>query len=90
MADNNILNDQEQTKVADDSFDTAGFLLDYASHWRWVIASVVVCLVAAYFYISTIVPVYQVNASIYLNNSESQSKDAFSLDPNSPLIAMKS
>lgn len=92
MADNNILNDndKEQTKVTDDSFDTAGFLLDYASHWRWVIVSVAVCLVAAYFYISTIVPVYQVNASIYLNNSDSQSKDAFSLDPNSPLIAMKS
>ena len=90
MADNTILNDQNQKHAGDESFDTAGFLLELLAHWKWVAISVIALLIGAYFYIHTIVPVYQVDASIYLNSNDSQTKDAFSLDPNNPLISMKS
>lgn len=85
--DINLQNNEKST--ADDSLDTTGLLLDYLAHWKWFLISVVACLIAAYFYISTIVPTYQVDASIYLNNDDSQSKNAFSFNPENPLIDMK-
>ncbi len=70
-------------------FDTTGLILDYLAHWKWFVLSVVAVLICAYFYIATIVPTYQVNASIYLND-QNQEANALSLDPQSPLVSMKS
>lgn len=72
----------------EDVIDTTGLLLDYLANWKWFVISVILCIIGAYFYIATIVPTYQVNASIYLN-SDTQSKDAFSLNPENPLLNMK-
>lgn len=73
----------------EDVIDTTGLLLDYLANWKWFVISIIVCLVGAYFYIATIVPTYQVNASIYLNNDNTQTKDAFALNPENPLLNMK-
>lgn len=75
----------------DDAIDTTGLLLDFLANWKWFVLSVVVFIIGAYFYIATIVPVYQVNASIYLNSDDSQAKQAaFMLNPeNNPLLDMK-
>lgn len=72
----------------EDVIDTTGLLLDYLANWKWFVISIIACLIGAYFYIATIVPTYQVNASIYLN-SDTQSKDAFALNPENPLLNMK-
>lgn len=69
--------------------DTTGLLLDYLANWKWFVLSVVLCVIGAYFYIATIVPTYQVNASIYLNSENTQSKEAFALNPENPLLNMK-
>lgn len=73
----------------EDVIDTTGLLLDYLANWKWFVISIIVCLIGAYFYIATIVPTYQVNASIYLNNDNTQTKDAFALNPENPLLNMK-
>ena len=73
----------------DEVFDTTGLLLDYIAHWKWFLLSVIVFLVGAYFFIATIVPTYEVKASIYLNSQSDDTKSAMSLDPNNPLVSMK-
>lgn len=73
----------------EDVIDTTGLLLDYLANWKWFVISIIICLIGAYFYIATIVPTYQVNASIYLNNDNTQTKDAFALNPENPLLNMK-
>lgn len=88
MAENNApINDQQMPQ--DEVFDTTGLILEYLAKWKWFLVSVIVCLVAAYFYIATIIPTYQVNASIYLQQQNQQGNNAMSLDPNSSLVSMK-
>ena len=89
------MSDQPQQKIdiestSDEVFDTTGLLLDYLAHWKWFILSVVAFIVGAYFLIATIVPTYKVNASIYLNNQGDNATNAMALDPNNPLLSMKS
>lgn len=79
----------ENKGPVEDVMDTTGLLLDYLANWKWFALSVVLCAIGAYFYIATIVPTYQVNASIYLNNESTQSKEAFALNPENPLLNMK-
>lgn len=73
----------------DEAFDLTGLLLDFLANWKWFVISIVAFLVGAYFYIATIVPSYEVNASIYLNNQDAQASGAATLNPNSSLVAMK-
>ena len=74
----------------DEVIDTTGLLLDYLANWKWFVLCVIACLVGAYFYIATIVPTYDVKASLYLNNQNYGSSRAASIDPNAQLVAMKS
>lgn len=81
-------NNSNSVETNEEAFDLTGLLLDYLSHWKWFLISAIAFLVGAYFYIATIVPTYKVDASLYLNKQDTQA-DALSLDPNSPLVAMK-
>ncbi len=81
--------DHNKTEINEEAFDLTGLLLDYLNHWKWFVLSVVLLVVGAYFYIATIVPVYRVNASLYLYKDEAQT-GAAALDPDSPLLTMKS
>ncbi|MGM9860441.1 MAG: hypothetical protein ACI31C_06770, partial [Muribaculaceae bacterium] len=88
MAQDNLNQPSTDNKSIDETLDTTGLLLDYLANWKWFVISIVACLVGAYFYIATIVPTYQINASIYLNDD--QSKNALAFNPDNPLIDMKS
>lgn len=55
-----------------DGFDLMGLLLDYLSKWKWFALSLVLCAAIGYVVISTIVPVYEVSASVYLNDNDMQ------------------
>lgn len=88
MSDKENLN--EEVKASGEVFDTTGLILDILAHWKWFIVSVVVLMVGAYFYIATIVPVYQVNASIYLNNENSRANSAVAMTPEMAMMSMKS
>lgn len=72
QADNNTLNGKAET--IEQSFDTVGLLLDFLAHWKWFILSVIVCGIASYFYVATIIPTYQIAASVYLSDDKSASK----------------
>ena len=88
MSNQDDINNSEEQKL-DAGFDITGLLLDYASHWKWFLLSVVVVLAGAYYYIATIVPTYQVSASIYLNDESAEAKyNALSFDD--PLLSAKS
>ncbi len=88
MSNQDDINNSEEQKL-DAGFDITGLLLDYASHWKWFLLSVAVVLAGAYYYIATIVPTYQVSASIYLNDESAEAKyNALSFDD--PLLSAKS
>ncbi len=69
-------NEGESKKKIEDSFDLAGLLLDFLTHWKWFVLSVIICLCCAYYYVSTIIPVYNVGASIYLNDETTTSNSS--------------
>ena len=89
MADNLSNNNDNKTAV-DEMVDTTGLMLDYLANWKWFAISVVACLIGAYFIIASIVPTYEVKASIYLNNQNQNENNPFSLDVQNPLLSMKS
>ncbi len=60
----------EKVSRRQEGFDLTGLLLNYLSMWKWFVASIVICGVLGYIYISTIVPTYEVSASVYLSDSE--------------------
>jgi capsular exopolysaccharide synthesis family protein len=65
--------EESSKKKIESSFDVAGLLLDFLSHWKWFVLCVIVCLCCAYYYVATIIPTYTVGASIYLNDDNSVS-----------------
>ena len=69
---NNLENDLADSE---EKFDLTGLLLDIAAKWKWILLCVLLFGGAAYYYVLTIVPLYQVDASIYIN---SKSADATS------------
>lgn len=81
-------NNAEEEKN-EDSFDVTGLLLEYLSNWKWFALSILACLVVAYFYIATIVPVYQVSASIYLSDDNSVTNVSVVSMSQNPLIDSK-
>ncbi len=89
MAEEAADNQAGKKKTVEDNFDTTGLLLDYLSHWKWFILSIVVCIGCAYYYIATVIPTYQVSASIFLSEDTQRVQNAMSLDATDPLVAMK-
>lgn len=73
----------------EDSFDLAGLLLEYLANWKWFVLSVILCIIAAHYYIATIVPTYEVTASIYLNGDDANSKTNAVTMSDEALINMK-
>ncbi|MCD8394044.1 MAG: polysaccharide biosynthesis tyrosine autokinase [Bacteroidales bacterium] len=64
------INLQDNIENNDSTFDLTGLLLECLGQWKWFALSVVICLIFAYYHIATIIPVYQVNASIYLSGDD--------------------
>lgn len=89
MAKKDNMEIDAQSSKTEDSFDLTGLLLEYLGNWKWFVVSVVTCLVMAYFYIATIIPVYQISASIYLNGDNSVTNPNVVSMSNNPLINSK-
>ena len=77
----------KDAQLQNKGFDTVGLLLSFLSNWKWFVLSVAICMAAAYYYVSTIIPTYTVEASVYLNdeNGASQSKEMLGLRGNSDM-----
>lgn len=85
----NELNNLNQEKQ-EDTFDLIGLLLDYLSHWKWFVISVLIAVGIAYYHISTIVPIYEVSASIFLSDENAANSSAVAMSANNPLVDTKS
>ena len=83
------LDPKKNPAPADEMIDTTGLLLDFLANWKWFVICVIIALIGAYFKIATIVPTYQVNASLYLNNQNTASSNAATQISGSQLVAMK-
>lgn len=86
MSNENLV---EQQNINDSEFDTKGLILDFLSHWKWFAISAVACLILAFIYIKSVIPTYQVEASIYLNDAAQANGNAFSMTAADPMLAFK-
>lgn len=87
MLENENLDNNQRNEEA---FDTTGLLLAFLANWKWFAASVVVCLIIAYFFIARQIPIYQVDASIYLSQDNSNQRNAFTMGQSAdPMVALK-
>lgn len=77
------------TEKTEESFDLTGLLLEYLGNWKWFVLSVAICVVVAYFHIATIIPIYQVSASIYLSSDNSVTNPNVVSMSQNPLINAK-
>lgn len=76
---------------AEESFDTTGLLLNFLANWKWFVLSVFICLIVAYFYGASRIPMYQVDATMYLSDDQNSSKNAFNMGnvASDPMVALK-
>lgn len=79
----------DHNEIVETEFDTKGLLLDLLAHWRWFAISIPLCLILAAFYIKSVIPTYQIEASIYLNDDSQANGSAFSMSSSDPIFSMK-
>lgn len=73
------VNNEERVE---ETFDVAGLFLEYLSHWKIFALCLVVALAGAYCIIRMTMPMYQVGASVYLNDdSAERSRSMTSMNP---------
>lgn len=82
---NTTANEQELQK---DTLDITGLCLEFLGKWKWFVLSIALCLGIAWYHLAGIVPIYSVNASIYLNN-ESQSSSMRLFSDQAQMLNMK-
>lgn len=83
--------DKEQLQnSSEEQFDTTGLLLAYLANWKWFACSVVVACALALFFIASRVPVYQVDASIYLSDDNNSQQNMFNMSAaTEAMVSMK-
>ena len=62
------MSENTENKKQEDAFDLVGLLFEYLAKWKWFVLSILVAIAVAYYYIATIIPTYEVSASIYLSD----------------------
>ncbi len=85
-----INNNVENQEKSEEVFDLVGLLLDYLAHWKWFVLCILIAAGVAYYMIATIVPVYEVSASIYLSDDNTANSSAVALNASNPLVNQKS
>ena len=85
---NNSLNNGQEKQ--EDAFDLVGLLLEYLAQWKWFVICIIIAIGCAYYHISTIVPTYEVGASIFLSDDDATNSNAISIGANNPLVDTKS
>ena len=48
--------------------DIKGILMKLLIYWKWIVFSVICCLVGAAFYLKTTTPVYRIQATVMIND----------------------
>lgn len=83
--------DKEQLQnSSEEQFDTTGLLLAYLANWKWFVCGVVVACTLALFFIASRVPVYQVDASIYLSDDNNSQQNMFNMSAaTEAMVSMK-
>lgn len=76
----NSENKSAVTEVPEEGFDMMGLMLDYLSHWKWFVVCAILALGCAYYHYSTIVPTYEVAASIYLSDDKNPASNALAMN----------
>lgn len=85
------LDDNKEGTKKEEAFDIIGLLLEFLAQWKWFALSFVVVMCCAYWYVATIIPTYEVGASIYLSdeNASSHTSSAVAFSAANPLVDMK-
>lgn len=65
---NNYIDSEEE--VLGKSIDFVGVFFKFLAYWRWFVASIIVSLIIAVFYLKTTAPIYDVKASILLKDDK--------------------
>ena len=68
MIDGNLNINQFEEET--NGFDIKSILIKFLIHWKWIAASIIVCLCFAYFYLQKQTPVYRVQATIMINDGQ--------------------
>lgn len=71
----------------EESFDLSGLMLSYLSNWKWFVISIVGCVLIAVIYAATVVPSYNVTASLYMRDDQFKQPGTFSMDQVNPMAA---
>lgn len=66
MAD--ISKQSKQVVNSNDDIDIKELLLKYIVYWKWFVVSVIVCLLGAFLYLKTVMPVFRVASSIMIKD----------------------
>lgn len=82
---NDEIAEEQAPKVQNSQFDVVGLLLDFLSNWKWFLLSVVLCGAISYYYYSTIIPIYNVSASIYLSDEKGATRSQVMLGMMDPM-----
>lgn len=61
---NYLLEEDENTS----SFDYKTFLVKLLMYWPWIVGSVIIFLIGAFFYLKTLTPLYTVSSSVLIKN----------------------
>lgn len=81
---------QEINNDGENQLNITDLLLDYLANWKWFVLSLLICISAAALFIATRIPVYQIDASIYLSEDNSSGQNAFNLgNATDPMVAFK-
>lgn len=68
MIDGNL--NINQFEEEESGFDIKSVLIKFLIHWKWIVASVAVCLCFAYYHLQKQTPVYKVQATIMINDGQ--------------------
>ena len=67
---NNELYNTNTIEEEEGGFDFKTLIAKFFIYWKWIVASVIVCLCCAYFYIRIQTPVYKIQATIMINDEK--------------------
>lgn len=78
----------QKPELEEFSFDVLGLLFEYLAQWKWFVLCIAIALGISYYYVAKIVPTYEVSASVYINDEQSQASKS-ALAQNNPMVEMK-
>ncbi len=79
-----MMTDEKMNSISEEQnesgFDYKSLFLQLLMHWPWVICSIIIMLIAAYFYLQTLSPVYTVSTSILIKTNNKVGSETTGLE----------